>query len=81
MQRQAAIEEEYSNAESLYIAIASANSLQFLNGTVHPFGLAVVAPHAESIDDALLMTVEHLDDIGYFWDIGNQRTLTHHSSK
>ena len=43
MQRQVAIEEEYSNAESLHIAIASANGLQFLNGTVHPFGLAVVA--------------------------------------
>ena len=81
MQRQVAIEEEYSNAESLHIAIASANGLQFLNGTVHPFGLAVVAPHAESIDDALLMTVEHFDDLGYLWDIGSQRTLTPHHVK
>ena len=81
MQRQSAIEEEYSNAESLHIAIASANGLQFLNGTIHPFGLAVVAPHAESIDDALLMTVEHFDDLGYFWDIGSQRTLTPHHVK
>lgn len=81
MQRQSAIEEEYSNAESLHIAIASANGLQFLNGTVHSFGLAVVAPHAESIDDALLMTVEHFDDLGYLWDIGSQRTLTPHHVK
>ena len=81
MQRQASIEEEYSNTESLYIAISSANGLQFLNGTVHPFGLAVVAPHAESIDDAFLMTIEHFEDLGYLWDIGSQRTLTPHHVK
>lgn len=81
MQGQTSIEEEYCNAESFHITVASAYGLKFLYGAVHPFCLAVVASHAKGIDDTLLMTVKHFNDLGNLWNPGIQCTLSPHHIK